>query len=129
MISICNTEILCYNIVLVFLPGGLGKPGKSMPKRGSVNRKIPEADIRLVYGMIDRKDNDMSEKQKKSEEVGKKSVFKANLVIMLTVLLLFGGIILFTGVLGDYFGKTTENIALCIIAGILAVLLYKSKRS
>ena len=65
----------------------------------------------------------MEDKEKKQQN------FKVNLAIMLAVLLIFGGIILFTGILGAFFGKTVENIVLILIAAALVFLLLKSKRS
>lgn len=71
----------------------------------------------------------MEKEEQKNENVSKKAIFKVNLAILLAVLLIFGGIVLFTGFLGTFFSKTVENVVLVIIAAILAVLLYKSKRS
>ena len=45
------------------------------------------------------------------------------------VIIVFALIILVTGILGQAFGKTVENIALIGIAIILVLLLIQSKRS
>lgn len=71
----------------------------------------------------------MEKEEKKTEDAEKKTRFRVNLAILLAVLLIFGGIVLVTAFLGNLFGKTVETVVLVIIAAILAVLLYKSKRS
>lgn len=54
---------------------------------------------------------------------------KASIGILLVVFFLFAGVVLFTGFLGNLFGKTAENIALGIVAVFLILLLYKSRKS
>lgn len=46
------------------------------------------------------------------------------ILLLAIVLAVFGGIVLFTGFLGNQFGETAENAALAVIALILAALLY-----
>lgn len=63
------------------------------------------------------------------EEEKKKNVKKISAIIIFVVLFLFAGILILTGIISQLLGKTAENIALCIVAFILAIMLYKSKRS
>ncbi|MCI9639571.1 hypothetical protein AALA22_04775 [Anaerovoracaceae bacterium 41-7] len=67
-----------------------------------------------------------SKERTEQKEAGR---FKVNLAIYLGVFLVFALIILVTGILGQAFGKTVENIALIGIAIILVLLLIQSKRS
>lgn len=54
---------------------------------------------------------------------------KNYLILFAAVILLFAGIVLFTGFLGNQFGKTTELIVLGVVAVILLILYIQSKRS
>ncbi|MBR3786251.1 MAG: hypothetical protein IKJ77_07585 [Firmicutes bacterium] len=54
---------------------------------------------------------------------------KNYLILFAAVILIFAGIVLFTGFLGNQFGKTVELIVLGIVAVVLLVLYIKSKRS
>lgn len=79
-------------------------------------------------------DNDLEKEMQPEEEKGqiaekKTGRFKINLAIYLGVFLVFAAILLVTGILGQVFGKTVENIALIGIAIILVLLLIQSKRS
>lgn len=71
---------------------------------------------------------EIKEAEINDNENEKNTRFKVNLTILLLVLAIFGGIMFFTGMIGEFFGKTTENIVLCIIAVILAVMLYADKK-
>ena len=54
---------------------------------------------------------------------------KNYLILFAAIILFFAVIVLFTGFLGNQFGKTIELIVLGIVALILLVLYIKSKRS
>ncbi len=54
---------------------------------------------------------------------------KNYLIIFVLVIALFAAIVLFTGFLGNHFGKTAETGALVVIAGVLIAMLIQSKRS
>ena len=71
---------------------------------------------------MDNKKED--EKEKNAEERGQTAVHAVLIVILLCV---FGIIVLFTGFLGNLFGKAVENIVLIVIAAILALLLLRKK--
>ena len=48
-------------------------------------------------------------------------------VIVISVLALFGLIVLLTGAVGTYFGKTAEMIVLCAVAAVLVVILLRDR--
>ncbi len=77
---------------------------------------------------MDREDEKKDEKLLNDEDE-RHGARHASIAIILIVLAIFAAIVLFTGILGNFFGKKAENIVLIIIAVILAVMLYKSKRS
>lgn len=54
---------------------------------------------------------------------------KNYLILFATVILIFAVIVLFTGFVGNQFGKTVELIVLVIVALVLLVLYIKTKRS
>ena len=54
---------------------------------------------------------------------------KNYLILFAAVILIFAVIVLFTGFLGNQFGKTVELIVLGLVAVILLVLYIKTKRS
>lgn len=54
---------------------------------------------------------------------------KNYLILFVCVILIFAAIVLFTGFLGNQFGKTVELIVLGIVAVVLLVLYIQSKRS
>ena len=54
---------------------------------------------------------------------------KNYLILFISVIVLFAVIVLFTGFLGNQFGKTVELIVLGVLAVILLVFYIKSKRS
>ena len=54
---------------------------------------------------------------------------KNYLILFALVILVFAGIVLFTGFLGNQYGKTVELIVLGVVAVILLILYIKSKRS
>ena len=54
---------------------------------------------------------------------------KNYLILFVAVILVFAGIVLFTGFMGNHFGKTVELTSLGIIAVVLLILYIKSKRS
>lgn len=74
---------------------------------------------------MDREDEKKEEKLLNDEEE-RHGARHASIAIVLAI---FAGIVLFTGILGNFFGRKAENVVLIIIAVILAVMLYKSKRS
>ena len=59
----------------------------------------------------------------------KTSGFKISLSLLLVILVVFGLIVLFTDLLGNFFGKSAEIAGLIIIAVVLVIFLIKSKRS
>ena len=77
---------------------------------------------------MDREDEKKDEKLLNDEEE-RHGARHARIDILIIVLAIFAAIVLFSGILGNFFGKKAENIVLIIIAVILAVMLYKSKRS
>lgn len=72
--------------------------------------------------------NEIDETNETNEEESKKNRFKVNLAILLVVIVMFGGIMLLTGFVGELFGKTTENIVLGAVACILAVMLWQTNK-
>lgn len=54
---------------------------------------------------------------------------KNYLILFAAVILIFAVIVLFTGFLGNQFGKTVELVVLGIVAVVLLVFYIKSKRS
>ncbi|MGF6375591.1 hypothetical protein M2140_000640 [Clostridiales Family XIII bacterium PM5-7] len=64
-----------------------------------------------------------------NDEQKKGLIRRASLGILLVVFLVFTGIIMFTGIINNLFGKNMEMLVLCIIAAFLVWLLYKSKKS
>lgn len=54
---------------------------------------------------------------------------KNYLILFAAIILTFAAIVLFTGFLGNQFGKTVELVVLGIVALVLLVLYIKSKRS
>ena len=54
---------------------------------------------------------------------------KNYIVLFAVVILVFAAIVLFTGFLGNQFGKAVELIVLGIVAVALLILYIKSKRS
>ena len=54
---------------------------------------------------------------------------KNYIILLIAVIVIFAGIVLFTGFLGNQFGKTVELVVLGIVAVVLLVLYIKSKRS
>ncbi|MGC2872900.1 hypothetical protein ACPW7J_07300 [Ihubacter sp. rT4E-8] len=74
-----------------------------------------------------KQEKEKTQKEGQGEEPSK-SAKMVWLLLLVVVLAIFGGIVLFTGFLGNQFGKTAENITLSIIAVILAALLYWSKK-
>ncbi len=48
-------------------------------------------------------------------------------VIVISVLVLFGLIVLLTGAVGTYFGKTAEMVMLVIVAIVLLIILLSGR--
>lgn len=75
------------------------------------------------------KEEEKKEEKLLNDEEERHAVRHASVAIIIVVLAIFAGIVWFTGILGNFFGRSAENIVLIVIAVILAVMLYKSKRS
>ena len=54
---------------------------------------------------------------------------KNYIILFIAVIVVFAAIVLFTGFLGNQFGKTVENVVLAALAVVLFILYMKSKRS
>lgn len=54
---------------------------------------------------------------------------KNYLILFIAVIVIFAGIVLFTGFLGNQFGKTVEMIILAVLAIVLLILYIQTKRS
>lgn len=57
------------------------------------------------------------------------NALKNYIILLIAVIIIFAGIVLFTGFLGNQFGKTVELIVLIALAIVLLFLYIKSKRS
>lgn len=76
---------------------------------------------------------DIKERKENTEPINEEQkrglARKASIGILLVIFLIFAAVVLFTGILGNIFGKATENIALGAVAVFLILLLYKSRKS
>lgn len=69
-----------------------------------------------------------NQNQNQQEENDKKVRFKVNLNLLLAVLAIFGIMMFFTGLIGEYLGTAAENIVLSAVAVVLAVMLWQTNK-